>query len=397
MDRHFPQLHEQIIRGPIDKAQQKQNSNPMSELFVSVVLIGCGCPKRSMGWYHATQILDQRVVGARLQHVVEPWYMSAAAASNDDTKVFQEWRRDMESRGVTFHESVTTLPPCNHNAIRLVLFSARTADNPALVHAYLQQQQTPENQQQKQIIFLEKPGAPSVSQLQEMQRAAAQVGIPIYMGFNKNVSSYVQNARTMAPPCHLTFVHNNSYTPDGLPECFERNAEGMLSNMAIHELALCITYFGVTVDTIARVRVDKKQSSCETLVGPATGKSFMDFRSLKFAIETTDGQKVSIAADRCGGDDSVAIVTNAEGQEVARFTMPDATTVANIPHLQQQYGMDTMPYFFAQDPDYLRLKQLLVDHLLSGSSVEGVATIDVAIESLKVAEYLTPILQEQLK
>jgi predicted dehydrogenase len=350
-----------------------------------------------MGWYHAMQILDQRVIGARLQHVVEPWYMSAAAASNDDTQVFQEWRREMESRGVVFHESVTTIPPCHE--IRLTIFSARTADNPALMHAYLQQQASHNTQQQQQIIFLEKPGAPSVAQLQDMQQEAARLGIPIYMGFNKNVSSYVQKARTMSPPCHLTFVHNNSYTPDGLPECFERNAEGMLSNMAIHELALCITYFGVTVNSIAQVRVDKAQSSCETLVGPASGKAFTDFRSLKFAIETQDGQKVSIAADRCGGDDSVAIVSNAKGEEVAHFTMPDEATVSNIPHLQQQYGKDTMPYFFAQDPDYLRLKQLLVNYLLDGgnSSLEGVATIDVAIESLKVADYLTPILQEQLQ
>ncbi|GAX19511.1 hypothetical protein FisN_19Hh086 [Fistulifera solaris] len=356
------------------------------EPFVSVVLIGCGCPKRSMGWYHAMQIVDQRVLGARLQHVVEPYYMSATV----NEPVFQEWRQQMESRGVIFHESVTTVPPCQER--RLTIFSARTADNPALVHAYLQQQHT---QQQQQIIFLEKPGAPSVAQLQDMQQEAARVGIPIYMGFNKNVSSYVQHARTMAG--HITFVHNNSYTPDGLPECFERNAEGMLSNMAIHELALCVTYFGVKVDSIAHVKVDKAHSSCEALIGPASGKPFTDFRSLQFTIETKDGQKVSIAADRCGGDDSVAIVTNAAGEEVARFTMPDEATVSNIPNLQQQYGKDTMPYFFAQDPDYLRLKQLLVNYLLDGSSLEGVATIDVAIESLKVAEYLTPILQEQLK
>ncbi|GAX09626.1 hypothetical protein FisN_19Lh086 [Fistulifera solaris] len=365
------------------------------EQFVSVVLVGCGCPKRSMGWYHAMQIIDHRVIGARLQHVVEPWYMSAAAAANEDTQVFQEWRQRMESRGVVFHESVATVPPCHE--LRLTLFSARTADNPSLVHAYLQQQASNTQQQQQQFIFLEKPGAPSVVQLQNMQQEAVRVGIPIYMGFNKNVSSYVQKARTMSG--HLTFVHNNSYTPDDLPECFERNAEGMLSNMAIHELALCITYFGVTVDSIAQVQVDKTQSSCETLIGPASGKPFTDFRSLKFTIGTKDGQKVSIAADRCGGDDSVAIVTNAEGEEVARFTMPDETTVSNIPHLQQQYGKDTMPYFFAQDPDYLQLKQLLVNYLLDSekSSLEGVATIDVAIESLKVAEYLTPILQEQLK
>ena len=49
------------------------------------------------------------------------------------------------------------------------------------------------------------------------------------------------------------------------------------------------------------------------------------------------------------------------------------------------------------DPDdYLKLKQLVVQNTISGAAANGVATIDVAVETLKVAEYLTPILQEQL-
>ena len=76
--------------------------------------------------------------------------------------------------------------------------------------------------------------------------------------------------------------------------------------------------------------------------------------------------------------------------------MPDDETVANVPSLKAAHG-DAMPYFYAQDPDYLKLKQLVVDHLVNGTPAEGVATIDVAVDTLKVAEYLTPILQEQLK
>ena len=55
------------------------------------------------------------------------------------------------------------------------------------------------------------------------------------------------------PGATTKFVHNNAYKEDELGECFERNAEGMLKNMAIHELALLATYWGVTVDTIASV------------------------------------------------------------------------------------------------------------------------------------------------
>jgi hypothetical protein len=43
----------------------------------------------------------------------------------------------------------------------------------------------------------------------------------------------------------------NAFKPEELDECFERNSEGMLKNMMIHEIALMCTYNGVAVDTIA--------------------------------------------------------------------------------------------------------------------------------------------------
>ena len=36
-------------------------------------------------------------------------------------------------------------------------------------------------------------------------------------------------------------------------------------------------------------------------------------------------------------------------------------------------------------------------HTVDGAPAEGIATIDIAVETLKVAEYLTPVLAEQLK
>ena len=79
------------------------------------------------------------------------------------------------------------------------------------------------------------------------------------MGYNKNVTPYVLKAlaaQKANPGSDIEFIHNNAYKTDELGECFERNAEGMLKNMAIHELALLATYFGVTVDNIASVAPD---------------------------------------------------------------------------------------------------------------------------------------------
>ena len=76
--------------------------------------------------------------------------------------------------------------------------------------------------------------------------------MPVSMGYNKNVAGYVAEARAAEaahPAATTTFIHNNAYAPEELDECFERNSEGMLRNMAIHELALAVTYWGLCVPT----------------------------------------------------------------------------------------------------------------------------------------------------
>ncbi len=84
-------------------------------------------------------------------------------------------------------------------------------------------------------MYLEKPGAPTVAELEEMRAYAKSKGVPVYMGYNKNVTPYVRlaldAARRVNGPTTTTYVHNNAYKTEELPECFERNAEGMLKNM----------------------------------------------------------------------------------------------------------------------------------------------------------------------
>jgi len=176
----------------------------------------------------------------------------------------------------------------------------------------------------------------------------------------------------------------------------------MLKNMAIHELALLVTFYNVTVDTIRSVVADEEHSSCQTLIGPSSGKEFTDFDKLKFRIVTKDGVRVSIVADRCGGDDSIGIVTSTtegkgkqEEEELSRFSMPDPEDATSISDAERRLP-GAMPYFYVQDPDYFALKQRVAKAVVEGGEAEGVATIDVAVETLKVAEYLTPILKEQL-
>merc|ERR1712226_535833 len=160
------------------------------------------------------------------------------------------------------------------------------------------------------------------------------------MGYNKNVCKYVSKVRAHAETVensHVTFVSNNTYenTAESLGECFERNAEGMLKNMAIHELALLVSFYDVSVDNIESVVADKEFSSLQTLPGPSV-KEFTDFDKIKFTIKTKNGKEVSVAADRCGGTDSYATVT-ANGEEVFRYYMPDEEDKKQVEELTAKY------------------------------------------------------------
>jgi hypothetical protein len=75
--------------------------------------------------------------------------------------------------------------------------------------------------------------------------------------------------------------------------------------------------------------------------------------------------------------------------------MPDEEDEANVAVLEKKYP-GAMPYFFSQDPDYVTVKEAVANQCANGVEAEGIATIDTGIETLRVAEYLKPILAEQL-
>jgi hypothetical protein len=74
-----------------------------------VVLVGCGVPKRGMGWYHAKQMIEGDVPSAKLTTVCEPWFLGAGADSPPG-KEFNAWADEMKSNhGIKFCASVADM------------------------------------------------------------------------------------------------------------------------------------------------------------------------------------------------------------------------------------------------------------------------------------------------
>ena len=348
-----------------------------------VMIIGCGLPKRGMGWFHATQMLNGECPNAKLNNIVEPWFLGGGK-DGPAGQEFAEFKNEWEPKGCGFHASLDTVPP--PTGPRMALIAGRTADNPKLLRDVIEAGCTK--------VMLEKPGATTVADLESMAAFAAEKGVDVYMGYNKNIASYITKAREAEGKiagAKTKLVTLNAYKREELEECFTRNAEGMLKNMAIHELALAATFYGCRADNIASIVVNKANSECLTLGGKT------DFVKVEFTMTTTEGTSVTIFADRCGGAEAMAIVSDAAGNEVFTSTLPDEDLKAEVAKKMLDFP-DVMPYFWQQEADYRALKERCAAMAASGErgAPAGVATIEIAIAALSLAELLTPELQKQL-
>ena len=157
---------------------------------------------------------------ARVTCVVEPWYLGAGKDA-PGAKEFMEMKAVMEAKhGIKFFASIGEMPAATGPTCALI--AGRTADNPKFFGECVAKG--------CKFIYLEKPGAPSVGELEKMKADAAERGAEIFLGYNKNVTDYVTKARAFeaaTPGATTTFIHNNAYKPEELGECFSRNAEGM--------------------------------------------------------------------------------------------------------------------------------------------------------------------------
>ena len=121
-----------------------------SSTQAEVILVGCGCPLRGMGWYHAVQMLGGECPSAKLCHIVEPWFLGQGAEGPGGPEFGEFKRKTEEEQGVQFHKSLSELPAVADGTKRLALISGRTVDNPRLLGEAIAAGCT--------VIYLEKPG-----------------------------------------------------------------------------------------------------------------------------------------------------------------------------------------------------------------------------------------------
>jgi len=324
-----------------------------------------------MGWVHVVQAVEDsaryNVVG-----VVEPWFCGKGAGTSKEFDGFKN------SSAFPFFATVAEAQKVVGDRC-LALISCRTSDNPGLFKDCVNIGCT--------HIFLEKPGAPTTAMLQECLDLANSRGVEVMMGYNKNVAAYVKKAlaeseKTGEP---ILFLHQNGYTKETLAECFVRNGEGMLRNMACHELALVVSLIGIDSTNLKSATVDTSGTEMLTLEGKT------DFAALKFTLERNDGKKVTIHARRCGGQLSKATVGGAS------YVCPTEEDNRKAAELEKQRpGM--MGYFYSQWDDYIALKNDFCDHILAGEKgpPPGKVSLANAVQVLTMCDMLTDKFKAEL-
>lgn len=347
-----------------------------------------------MGWYHLTQLLnDER---AQVHAVIEPWYLGAGGDA-PGSDAYHAFAREVANRHplVSFHSSVEQMPRLD------------PSEGPALAIIALRTQEAPQYFKAactKGIshIYLEKPGAVSAEQLVAMMESAAGAGVEVVIGYNKNVSDYVQDALAEWDRCLvqdkrqplITLEHNNPFTQDNVLEFLSGpGSEGMLHNMSCHELALAATFFDVSCKRIESVTLHREQSE------PVDVNGRKDWKKVSYTINMTEEEgklnQVSFSSDRCGGNYSCVHVRS--DSSMATFKLPSAKHAAWVEEMEKQ-NPDTRSYFFLQASDYERLKGRFLDHIIAGHPGVPAGTVSFAgaIETLHLADFLKPVLEECL-
>ena len=375
--------------------RSKHNQTSKGNVFskkdvIDIIIVDCGLPKKDIGWFHLMQFLDMSNVNVRA--VVEPFYLDSKGKCPRPPQSFLDLVEVLKDLDVKCVKSLGQLDPCQRQT--LCVLAGRADKNPQHFRECIGLGAT--------HIYLEPPGSTSVGELKTMSSVANMRGVQVYMGYHKTCSSYIEDAVRLSqsiPKSHVFFCHNENYFKQDLHRVLNRHPEGMIRSMASQELAVLVTQFGVTTDTIKafKVNTNKLFSEKQTFFKKTNGIEVSDFSRVAFKIMTTNGRSVSVMADRCGGMVSFAVVKSIAGKEIKKFLSPDGDHASRIEH-ELKRDTEMMHQFTIEGDDFMELKRRVVDSILGKEDDrKTITSIQDGIEVLKLSNFCTNEIESALQ
>lgn len=280
-----------------------------------------------MAWYHAYQVYSNRVSRAVLTAIVSP-----TGAVNKDSDL-NRWVGAMDDylvrgrRNGTIPGCSVTLPNGNYMEKAPAVFEtvAEMAQfQPPTAHSVLVIACRTENLSERckealamgfKTILLEKPGGEGLGDLLEIGEVLKRCNstsngnpnepnaVNVFMGFNRTIQPHIvsgcryfslSSKRCLSNDSthgfHIRLEHNNDFfrVPGpgrpGLQDCFRQNPEGLLKNMAIHEIMVAVKFLGYRADNF-KLDIDRgftELVEVEDEGGRPTGRT--DFARVNFVM-----------------------------------------------------------------------------------------------------------------
>mmetsp|Transcript_5617 Transcript_5617/g.16068 ORF Transcript_5617/g.16068 Transcript_5617/m.16068 type:complete len:365 (-) Transcript_5617:292-1386(-) len=345
---------------------------------LEAVVIGCGTPKFSMGWTHLFQLLQEPALRdlITVAGVVEPFFLSQAGCLAQGAELFTEFAG--EHSEIPFVASCGELPPVAQGTLRVAVISVRTADSRRTFEDAV-------NEAGCRAVYLEKPGAGSTADMEEMMKLAEAKKVTVVVGYARNVGNHVRRAmehaaeqRAAGERTSVTLLHSNPFKDEEMPACFQRCQPGMMYDMACHDLATAVAYYGLTAEGYEDLAVDTTKSVMVKYGG------IEDFLRLSFSLRPKAGAaSISFLIDRQAGAFN-GIEVNGE-----RF-------LSGVPPLLFENPLsDLAPHIAVTYDCYVEGKRLLFEALAAapegGVAVlpEGVPTMETARQVMLLADKLT--------
>ena len=226
----------------------------------------------------------------------------------------------------------------------------------------------------------------------------------MFVGYTRNLASHIKRGRELEKDLEeslVTFVHSNPWHDEELAACFQRGRPGLLVDMACHDLALAVAFWGLTADHYVELEIDRSRTL------RATRGGVTDFVRVAFSVRPGAGgprtKKIGFCIDRqAGAFNGLEIQT---GDKTKRFLCgePPLLYANPLPNLS--------PHIAVAYESYVEGKRVLFEAAAAAASASGAGgsslqsqidlppgapTLEDAIEVMRLAHKITAALEAEV-
>ena len=350
--------------------------------MIDAIVVGAGLPDQSIGWLHIEQLMNFPQVNIR--YIVSTWWLGDQA-DIEGKNIFIKARDALQTRAphIQFLQSVDAIPSLKEDSSSderpcIAFICSKTEKAPELFKKLIQKGVT--------HIYLEKPGAATAKEIQDMRSLAEKSGTVVIVGYQKCNSEYIHHtleaSNNLKPEeTRILFEHHNPHPKEKLESLFLANSEGMLLNQCSHEIAVLVKHWGVRSENIQHIEIDQSETVWNTY------SNISDFSRIAFTITCKNQLKIKVLATRCDGVKSFTTVVNESTNRSYTFPLSSPSDIQSTLN-KIQANPNYAWYLNLFSDDYIRLKSIFIEYIVKNdqSVLNELFSLSDAVEVFNITD-----------